>query len=270
METLSLKEVQNREHDILRFIVRMCKEHNLRYYLCAGTLLGAIRHKGFIPWDDDIDIMMPRPDYEKLIDLFEQTNNKQYKALHPKCKDYPYSYAKIVDTHTELQEKDIVPIKNMGLWVDIFPLDGVKDDKPSAMKRFIFFINKCRNAATYDKLPEKHRGQKLQWIICRAFGARFFSKIIIYFSKRYQFDACEFNAHIPSSIKYLHKRDWFETELEVDFEDAKYSVPCGYDNYLKLLYGDYMTLPPIEKRATHCIQVVIKNKNNENICSNKL
>ena len=141
MNLLSGEEVKRKEVEILNHIVAMCEKHGLRYYLSYGTLLGAIRHKGFIPWDDDIDISMPRADYEQLLKVMLANPDKRFVALTPKSKGYPYHYAKVVDLSTKLVEEDLDDFAGNGLWVDIFPLDGVDTTEPTRQKELAKYFN---------------------------------------------------------------------------------------------------------------------------------
>lgn len=154
MKEINTVELKRIELDILKYIKTQCEKYNLRYYLAYGTLLGAVRHKGFIPWDDDIDIHMPREDYDKLIELEYNNPDSKYKLLSPKYnKDYYYSFAKMVDNETILEETGLKQIKELGVYVDIFPLDYIK--KKGALKvkieRFLFFIRMAPAFIDYKK-----------------------------------------------------------------------------------------------------------------------
>ena len=130
-----LEELHQIETDILTAIDEICRKENIRYYLAGGTLLGAVRHKGFIPWDDDIDIAMPRDDYERFLKVMRKGAHPYYKILALEYKeDYPYTFAKVVDTRTRLQEEIGKDLPEMGVFIDIFPLDGMGDDRDKAMQ----------------------------------------------------------------------------------------------------------------------------------------
>ena len=127
MELLTLDQVKRKELEILKYVVAVCQRLGCRYYLSYGSLLGAIRHRGFIPWDDDIDISMPRADFNKFQAWVTSAENAdgRFVTLHPGCKGYPYHYIKVVDTTTRLIDTDLNDFAGNGLWIDIFPLDGV-------------------------------------------------------------------------------------------------------------------------------------------------
>lgn len=132
MRNISFEEMKKVELEILSFFADFCETHNLRYFLAYGTLIGAIRHKGFIPWDDDVDIQMPREDYDILISLFNIGNDSPYRLISPLEKQSCYTIVKIIDTRTIKIENGI---KNdpLGIDIDIFPLDGI----PSVDKAYI-------------------------------------------------------------------------------------------------------------------------------------
>ena len=128
MKRISFEEAKRVELDILLHVAKFCDEHGLRYFLAYGTLIGAVRHKGFIPWDDDIDIQMPREDYEKLLELYPKENtDEKYFLLAPEMKGAHHPYAKIIDTRTVKKELGAKKNNPLGVDIDVFPLDGQPD-----------------------------------------------------------------------------------------------------------------------------------------------
>lgn len=257
---LGLTEIKEIEIGILNYISEICDNNNLRYYLAYGTLLGAIRHKGFIPWDDDIDIVMPRNDYDALLKILKaKKGNSRYDCLIPNEGDYFYEFAKVVDTKTKIKELNTIPTVG-GVWMDIFPLDGLrKEDK--FVHYALIFLNRCRAASVNIRFPHKTKGILIPiefffWKLCRSIGYKFFLRISLKMSQKYNYDDCEFIGYAssyPANNKYL-KKEWYSDFVYVDFEGNKYRAPIEYDNYLTTQYGDYMQIPPIEKRITHSIE----------------
>lgn len=177
---LTLTEIKQVELGILDYIVDICNKYNLIYYLSYGTLIGAIRHKGFIPWDDDIDISMPRNDYEKFLKITSSGQiNSKYKCLVPLVDGYYYEFAKVIDTSTIVEDVSVQSTEN-GVWVDIFPLDGLnKSDKISHLSLMI--LNRCRAASVNNHFPHKTSGVLLPieyvfWKVCRLIGFKAFLK----------------------------------------------------------------------------------------------
>lgn len=256
-EQLSLDEIKKCELDILIYIDNICRENNLRYYLFYGTLLGAIRHKKFIPWDDDIDIVMPREDYEKFISLFEkQSSTAKYQCQVPLKNGYFYEFAKVYDTTTWVDETDVCT-SDGGLWVDIFPLDGL-NPKDRWAHKMLQLLNRCRSAAVRTKFPHRTSGglvvpEYLFWCTCRLIGYKAFLKKSIAISKRYKYDKCEYVGYAssyPALHKYM-KKEWLEETIDVEFEGQRFIAPKDYHHILTNIYGDYMKLPPEDKRLPH-------------------
>lgn len=257
MNPLTLDEIKAIELDILKNIHEVCNRHGLRYYLSYGTLLGAVRHKGFIPWDDDIDIVMPREDYEKLLPLIGIETS--YKSLIPGEDDYYYEFAKVVDSTTYIPTNNIEPIKWNGVWVDIFPMDGF-DEKNKKRHKMIYWLNRIRVGAVYKTMPPCPSAilkpfYYLFWKISRMIGYKRVLKREIELSKRVSYDNSKlvgFTAEIDA-LNNQFPREWFEKTVQIPFEGHLFNAPAKYHEYLTYLYGDYMQLPPEDKREAHCI-----------------
>ncbi len=261
-----LEELQKIELEILITIDNLCKEYNIKYYLAGGTLLGAVRHKGFIPWDDDIDIAMPRNDYEKFIELMKEKQKGRYRLLSMETtKGYPYPFAKMVDTKTRLVEEIGKDIEEMGVFVDIFPIDGMGNEKQEAMKRLMKIIRLRSRIweASLKKNEIKNKESRLINRIVKAcftigiriFGIRRSYNYMMNFVKQKDFESSEWIASAVGGAgieRELIKREYFENTIEMEFEGKVFRAPVGYEKYLSNLYGNYMKLPPMEQRvASH-------------------
>lgn len=255
MKELSIDEIKEIELQILDYIDSVCKENNLHYYLSGGTLLGAIRHKGFIPWDDDIDINMPRKDYEKLLLIINESDNK-YKALSYKYEtDYYYPFAKIIDSSTMVTENNTVKSSKMGIWVDIFPIDNLPNDTKlrKRIQEKCWVYRQIWGHALVWKGHLSNRGlvYKIGCLICYLYGWKRSIKQL----ERVATLIHEETKYVGKLIDCNHKydtmlADWFSPSVDKTFEGRMCPVPNGYDEYLTLAYGDYMKLPPEDKRVS--------------------
>ena len=255
---LTLGQVQSRELEILLYVASVCEKHGLTYFLSYGSLLGAVRHKGFIPWDDDIDISMPRLDYERFARVIAGEKSDRFLAMLPERKDYPYHYIKVVDLETELVEDELDLPPEMGLWIDVFPLDGCSGNGRALSERLAHLCHKCRSAAAYKVLTEDRKQFSLCWWLCRVVGFNVFKKLIIHFSKARRFAASEWVAHFPTACRFRFPRQLFENVSEVEFEGHVFPAPVDSDQYLTILYKDYMRIPPENERRSHLVKVRIK------------
>lgn len=243
--------------DILKEIDEFCSKNNITYFLAYGTLLGAVRHNGFIPWDDDIDICMPRPDYEIFIDTFISKDSRYEVVAHTKDNKYPYFFAKVHDSNTYLETKSTFKDK-MGLFVDVFPIDALPEDiglQKKNIKRFIFYRNIFNiKALKYDKDRSIIKNLTL-------FASRFITTFIpiSFLVEKIDKISMSFNYsdHKLVSIsattdqRLILSKELFSEVIRIKFEDMEAPVPKKYKEILRLNYGDYLKLPPKEKQVSH-------------------
>lgn len=260
MKELSLDELKAIEFEILVFFDGFCKEHNIRYFLGFGTLLGAIKYKKFIPWDDDVDVLVPREDYDRLLKLFE--DNERYRLYaFERNRKYRYPFAKLCDMNTRLIET-CYPHNGveLGVNMDIFPLDNWDDDFQMARKELLRISrnNLCLGYMKVDRPQTNNPVKYAVWSIiiayCRLRGSAHYIRKVIK----------ECTKHDQKGSRYAGAKAWpnwgercinpaevFADTVEVEFEGRKFPAPIGYDTYLTNLYGDYIPDPPLEKQITH-------------------
>lgn len=266
LREMTSEEVKKCSLGVLDYIDKVCNENGLKYFLAGGTLLGAVRHQGFIPWDDDIDIYMPRADYERLFDVWPK--DSQYKALnHNNTMHYPYSFGKVIDTRTLKIEPVRKSYQVIGVDVDVFPYDNLPNDDAEAEAFY-------EQIAKYQKRLNRHiepfHGGK-NWMtsiyhFIRIFINRFIElisfnsveKIVSHYceyAQRYHNNETDYYGMTGIShygIKEKILKENYETLIKLPFEGKEYPAPIGYKTYLSNLYGkDYMQLPPPEMRKTH-------------------
>ena len=265
------KEMQEVELEILKVLSQICEEQKLDYFLMYGTLLGAARHKGFITWDDDLDIMMKRSDYDKLlVYLIEHEEElKPYKLFSKENNsDYPFMIARFCDTRYKYvanNEKDC----GMGLFVDIYPLDGAGHSWKEVQKRgdyFRFLSSMCflasRKHFFVDHIEYSSKKSVKQtmikfplYLLAKAVGVKFWFKRLERLKDKYKYEECSYVGPTTWQSDYrrdVMKKEWVDETIFIDFEDVKFRVPKYYKEVLKHKYGNYMEMPPVEKRvATH-------------------
>lgn len=265
MRKIEQKECREIQMTILDEIDRICKENNLKYSLAYGTLLGAIRHKGYIPWDDDIDIFLFREDYDKLIALLKDPNVKKqewFSLLDDTVKDYYYPFAKAYDsrTHVKMDRHK----GEMGIWVDIFPLDSLPRtrffEKPfvlycSFLRVICLALSTDFKAKTLDTWTRLYK--RFFYVLVSMMGkkryCRFVQRVFRLFSAK--------KSNRVASLFFDTKADcvWDRDRLTefayYKFENREYMGVKDYDYYLSECYHDYMQLPPEEKRYTHALDV---------------
>lgn len=250
--------------DILKTFISICHTHNLRYYCCAGTAIGAVRHHGMIPWDDDIDVIMPRPDYDRFLEIARHEDFGNYEVVTPYNNErYPLYFSKLVNKNTTLIEEKERPCI-IGLFVDIFPLDATADDVEQAkalQRKYVKHIN-CLNAIStrnsfgeYLTLLTHHKtwGRfvvKTAAFFFRNLMRRHFIAKMDHLSHLYDFDKAQ-NVQVYTGS--YHEREifpkaWLGNGKPFPFEDTTVLLPAEYDKYLSHFFGNYMQLPPVEQR----------------------
>ncbi len=266
MKKLSLDEIKKIELDMLLAFHNFCEENKLQYSLCGGTLLGAIRHKGFIPWDDDIDVFMPRPDYEKLRSLWSgKCITENYYLLdwkNPEKKNGRpmmfYPFLKLIDLHTEVNAKDVSNKYYTGIWIDIFPIDGLPSSKKETVKIYkkVWFWRQLFSLHFCKKIIAKGFVQKLVKIpfvpIAKVMNGSNICKRLDELSLSFSYESSGFVGGIINGYGPQEKIEKKVLEpIAVEFEGHTLWGIKGFDTYLSNLYGDYMQLPPEEKRICH-------------------
>ena len=266
-----IKIIQNKILEILKIFIETCEENNLTYYALGGTLLGAVRHGGFIPWDDDIDIGMPREDYEKFKKIASEKFNDRYLFLSEDTPGYKKAFSVIRDTSTKIVMNYSNIEQEESLWIDIFPIDGLPEKgvkRKLHEKRYLFrrmmvqlsqfnsIVNqnktnrpwhekviikiaeilKIENLLSFEKAQQKYLASIKKYSITEGYAGNFTG-------------AYKLRELVPSC--------YFGEPVKLDFEGIKLNCPNKYKDYLKAIYGDnYMTLPPIEQRLPHQYEIV--------------
>lgn len=262
MDYLTLKEKQQLSLDTLLFFHNFCTNNNFSYFLAYGTLLGAIRHKGFIPWDDDVDVFMPRPDYERFLETFRDTEGNYRLVSIENDKDYMFPFAKLENLTSARIVRD-GEIDHQGLGIDLFPLDGVPTDLKAeeslfSLKRYVLDKIVYR-FEYYVRLPKDslfNRVRRLSGELIYSLGLL---KLLAKLASRNQMTTDYYSSNSVTYMfqlsgkkkHYYFDRSYFTPVLK-EFEGNLLIVPEGYDEILTALYGDYMTPPPEGSRtSTH-------------------
>lgn len=258
-EVTDIREIQQMELGIMEYIHETCQKIGVKYFLAYGSLIGAVRHKGFIPWDDDMDICMLREDYEKLQDYLIANPDERYEVMSYKNNlNYVYPFMKVQDNHTYLLEEDVRIDSNMGIYVDIFPVDGYVDD--ANFKNKMTKLIKKRQLSCYTFKGITNTKSVLNSLI------RYISVIIFYFTNTNKYvaqieelaksrkvsDYEEVDYLIYKDMnKPVWRREWLEQVTTGTFEGKEFMIPKNYHEILTSDYGDYMQLPPVEQRVSH-------------------
>ena len=250
MEEISLEQMQQIELDMLLELDRICRKHCLRYYIDGGTLLGAMCYEGFIPWDDDIDVKMPRSDYEKLREYaFEFPEH--ILVRYPTKDDCEYTFLKLTDKRTVLLERAGEHTKESGVYIDVLPMDGHPEDGPEYLSHlrklsrlntlFHGSMNRFSTLRKSASLSDRIKGIVYAWIYtpwgvyCRLTKT----------AEKYSYDYCRRVGFLIEGDprKERFEKDWLEPPIELKFEGHTLLAPPGYRRHMEIFYGDHVTKP---------------------------
>lgn len=262
---LSLPEIQSISLEILRTVANICEEENLRYFLVYGTLLGAVRHQNFIPWDDDLDIMMPKEDHDKLIDFLQKYPEKlpHYKLFTPDLvPDYPYMITRISDDRYALEMDNEEPY-GMGVFIDIYPYEGLGNTiqealqlglKGDRLSSLCYQASRKRFAMETTTSPLRKLLKFPVYLFAKCIGKNYFQKKLKALSGAKAFDQSNYVGcltWLSTGKKDIFQGKHFTDFVYLPFADTQFRAPKHYHEVLSHGYGDYMQLPPEEKRIQH-------------------
>ncbi|MDD6795788.1 MAG: LicD family protein [Clostridiaceae bacterium] len=263
-EENTLKRLQKEELGILKEFIRICDKYDLKYFLVYGTAIGAVRHQGFIPWDDDMDVAMLRDDYDKFLEVADKEFNGKYKNMGPDCKEKYYNFVPNMSKNgTKFNTIYERGKYDVGILIDIFPLDYVAPNEKDRNKQF-FWTRLWRNLyvlknVNFLKIGEEGLYNKIKHTICAI--AHYMLSIVPgeFLYNKYKKHAFKYKGQSnivttfcdwDAKVSCASLDDIFPLK-EADFEGIKVKIPNNIDKILTNIYGDYMQLPPEDKRQNH-------------------
>lgn len=259
-KNIGVEELKAIQLDILRHVDSFCKGNGIQYFACGGTLIGTVRHHGYIPWDDDIDIMMLRSEYEKFMAEYQLKDSSEYKLYNHKIsKGYILPFAKIANTKTVIKEPTEYSL-DYGINIDIFPIDKLPDNKEeqsqhyARLKRLIDIHGLKLMSISKERSLLKNIILSVSHIVLSPISIGYLNKRIEKLARKYETLAD--NKYCGISVwgygtREINLSSNFNSSQNAPFEDTMVPIPVGYDNYLSCVYGDYMKLPPVEKQCSH-------------------
>lgn len=264
-QELTMQETQKVSLEILRTVAEICEAQSLRYSLIYGTLIGAIRHHDYIPWDDDVDIMMPRPDYEKFLSYLEAHMGEypNLKVFNTRtCPAYPYMITRISDDRYVIDMENEKPY-GMGVFIDIYPYDGLGKEKQEALAYGLKGdrLSSLCYQATRKRFAIENTTSLLRkiakypvFLASKIIGKDFFQRKLEALAGRKDYDSSKYIGCVvwlSGGERDIFEREWFDETILMPFGKYQFRVPKNYDAVLRHGYGDYMQLPPEKDRIGH-------------------
>lgn len=260
MQYLSTKEVQLELYKILCTFDVFCRQHDLRYVLEGGTLLGAARHKGFIPWDRDVDVSMPRPDYERLLGM-KDALPQGYILVDDSSEPMPYPFAKLETTDVRVKEKLRPEGSDAFLWLDIFPWDGMPEGGYASSFHRRLKSLKLRSAWCVVDADIAYQGRAMKRLAAKAYRClplralrtRRVKHALEKMIQRVSYDDSQWISLLssPEDLRFVIPASEFDCITYLEFEGGEFPVFSNWEEHLVTLYGDWKTLPPVEERFDH-------------------
>lgn len=269
MKKMTEKECKKVMLDILDYIDKICRKNNIKYSLFCGSLIGAIRHKGIIPWDDDIDIILLKEEYDKLVKILEKENTYYKIISYENTKGYYAPFIKVVDTRTKIKQNNMDDINDYGIFIDIFCYNNFPDKGGKSLYKKIIFY-KCLIGG----LMLNNSDKKDKLYLLRKIRKFFVEKVLSpnFIIKRYN-KLCNKNnnkkcnrllSNWPEIYNSLEKeiayKDDYKEYIDVEFDGLTVMATKKYDEVLTRYFGDYMTPPPVEKRINHGFDAYWRDK----------
>ncbi len=247
-----INELQKIQLSMLKDFDAVCQRHRISYQLFSGTALGAVRHKGFIPWDDDIDVVMLREDYERFFDsASKELDSNKYYVQREFSEHWPMFFSKLRlngTTYIEKYHSHDARI-HQGIYIDIFPCDNLSDSR--LMQKLQYIASKIVIAKSlYTRGYDTNRTVKKCFMqFCRILPTEPFKRLCI---RRNDSSSLKVHTFFGGGKKFersIYLREWFEQSVKMRFEDSEFPVSAHYDEMLRVMYGDYMIMPTLEQRV---------------------